>query len=165
MTITLNSLSDRLLISVLFSSFPEVLSCSFDWNIFFCLLILPNSLCLFLCIRCISYLSQSWRSGLTYEMFCGAQKFSPAWPPEPGTQRVSPMWATCTLLLWQGCGCCRALVGRAGPQIDYGAQLWLLNVDGWRYCSASCEAWLSCKDGQGSQKVMPTGTNMVDGEF
>ena len=35
---------DRLLVSTLFSSFSEVMSCSFVWDIFFCLLILPNSL-------------------------------------------------------------------------------------------------------------------------
>ena len=47
---TLNSLLDRLLISTSFNSFSEVLSYSFIWNILFCLLILPNSLCVFLCI-------------------------------------------------------------------------------------------------------------------
>ena len=52
MTIILNFLPDSLLISVWVSSFPEALFCFFDWNIFFCLLILFYfcPLCLFLCI-------------------------------------------------------------------------------------------------------------------
>ena len=50
--ITLNSVSGRLLISTLFVClFSEVFSYSFIWNIFICLLILSNSLCLLLCIR------------------------------------------------------------------------------------------------------------------
>ena len=44
MTIALSSLSSRLLLSISFSSFSEVLSCSFDWNIFLCLLVLTNFL-------------------------------------------------------------------------------------------------------------------------
>ena len=57
MTIILNILPDSLLISVWVSSFPEALFCFFDWNIFFCLLILFYFclLCLFLCI---SYLGK-----------------------------------------------------------------------------------------------------------
>lgn len=54
MTITLNPLSGQLLISILFSSFSNVFSYSFVWNIFLCLLILTNSLCLFLCqVSCL----------------------------------------------------------------------------------------------------------------
>ena len=51
LTIILSFLSGRLIISVLFSSFSVVLSCSFDRNIFLCFLILPNFLCLFLYIK------------------------------------------------------------------------------------------------------------------
>ena len=50
MTVILDSLSEGLLISIWLSSFPEV-SFSFVWNIFLCLLILSNSLCMFLGIR------------------------------------------------------------------------------------------------------------------
>ena len=50
MTMILDSLSEGLLISIWLSSFPEV-SFSFVWNIFLCLLILSNSLCMFLGIR------------------------------------------------------------------------------------------------------------------
>ena len=39
-----------------------------------------------------------------YVDVCGAQKFSPTWSPEPGTQGMSPMWVACTLLLCQGYG-------------------------------------------------------------
>ena len=46
--IIFNSLLDRLLISTLFSYFSKVLSYPFIWNIFLCLLILPNCLCLFI---------------------------------------------------------------------------------------------------------------------
>ena len=45
-----NQCFDRLLISILFSSFSGVLFCSFIWAMFLCLLILAASLCLFLCI-------------------------------------------------------------------------------------------------------------------
>ena len=51
MTITLNSLSGRLLISISLGSFSKVLACFFIWNIFLCLPILLNALCLFLCLR------------------------------------------------------------------------------------------------------------------
>ena len=47
----LNSTSDHLALSVLLSSFSEVLLCSFIWARFFCLLNLAASLCLFLCVR------------------------------------------------------------------------------------------------------------------
>lgn len=64
MAITLDHLLGRLLISLLFSSFSEVLSCSFDWTMFLCILILPSSLYLFLCVRYISFASQSSKRGL-----------------------------------------------------------------------------------------------------
>lgn len=44
MAINLNSLSDRFLISVLFSLFSRVLSCSCVWIIYLCLLTLSDSL-------------------------------------------------------------------------------------------------------------------------
>jgi len=50
MIFTLNLLWDRLLISPSFSSFSKVISCSFIWHLFLCLLIFPNFLCLFLCV-------------------------------------------------------------------------------------------------------------------
>lgn len=43
MTIKLNSFSDRLLTSVSFMSFSDILSWSFIRNIFLCLLVLPDS--------------------------------------------------------------------------------------------------------------------------
>ena len=54
----------RFLISTSLSSSSEVLSCSFLWNIFFCSLILPNSLGLLLYGRWVGYVSWSCRSGL-----------------------------------------------------------------------------------------------------
>ena len=47
--VCVNSLSGRLFISVSFSSFSEHLSCSFTWNIFLCLLILPFSVLMSMC--------------------------------------------------------------------------------------------------------------------
>ena len=44
-------------LSISFSSLSQVGYCSFVWNIFFCLLILPDSLHLFLCIKCVGYIS------------------------------------------------------------------------------------------------------------
>lgn len=46
MTITLNSLLGRLFTSISLRFFSGDLSCSLDWNTFFCLLIFPISLCL-----------------------------------------------------------------------------------------------------------------------
>lgn len=52
MVLTLKSLSGRLFISTLFSFFFSSRFCRFFiWNVFLFLLILPNSLCLFLCVR------------------------------------------------------------------------------------------------------------------
>lgn len=47
MSIYLNSLSGRLLLSIQFSSFPGILSCSFVWKVFLCLLILPLYVCFY----------------------------------------------------------------------------------------------------------------------
>ena len=47
----LNSASDRLHISILFSSFSGFLICSFNWALFLCLPVLAASLCLVLGIR------------------------------------------------------------------------------------------------------------------
>ena len=44
--------------------FSEVLSWSCIWDTFLCLLTLAASLCLFLCIRYICHVFQSWLSGL-----------------------------------------------------------------------------------------------------
>ncbi|XP_064442103.1 WW domain-binding protein 4 isoform X1 [Mirounga angustirostris] len=63
MMMTLSSLSGVL--SVLFSSLAVILSCPLIWDIFICLFISSNSLCLFfffplfLCLRKVSYLSCS----------------------------------------------------------------------------------------------------------
>ena len=54
-TSVLNSASDRLLISILLSSFFGVLICYFIWTMFLCLLVLVASLCLFLCIGLSCY--------------------------------------------------------------------------------------------------------------
>ena len=63
---TPNSLSGILLISVPFSSFPEVLCC-FLWGIFLCLLILLDFLCFFLWVRWNSCFSLTWRNDLVYD--------------------------------------------------------------------------------------------------
>ena len=55
----LNCASDRLLISISFSSFSVVLFYSFIRVIFLCLLNLAASLCLFLCIRLNCFVSLS----------------------------------------------------------------------------------------------------------
>ena len=61
MIITLNSLFGKFPITISCCSFSDFLSCSFVWNVFLCLFILPNSL--FICIMYINYVSQSWKSG------------------------------------------------------------------------------------------------------
>lgn len=58
--ITLNSLSSPLLISISLRSLAKILSYSFIWDVFFCLLIfLPH--CLSLCVRKVSYIGCSWK--------------------------------------------------------------------------------------------------------
>ena len=59
MSIPLNSLSGMLLLSVLLRSLAVTLSCSVIGNKFY-LLILSKCLCLFLCVRKVSYISHSW---------------------------------------------------------------------------------------------------------
>lgn len=61
MTMTLNFLTGRWLLSIPLRSFSEVWSCSFIWNIFLHLVFL-NSLCLFLCI--------SWSLEVLKEWLC-----------------------------------------------------------------------------------------------
>lgn len=53
-SVTVSSFLGRRLTLTLFSSFPEVL----------CVLLLPNSLCSFLCVGLFGYSSQSWMRGL-----------------------------------------------------------------------------------------------------
>ena len=50
MSIALNSLSGKLLTSILHNSFSEVSVYSFTWELCLCLFILPNSLHLFRCV-------------------------------------------------------------------------------------------------------------------
>ena len=80
-SVTLNCFSGKL-IWIIFAFIPrfisETLSYSLLWNIFFCLLIYPNFLCLFLCVRWITYVSWSWRSSLMPKVSCGAWKSNAA---------------------------------------------------------------------------------------
>lgn len=115
MTINLNSFYGKLLISVSFSYFSEVLFYSFIWRVFCCLLILPNSL--FLRIKCISikyirYISLPVLKKPPYveKMSHGAQWQNPSWSPEAGTAGVPTVWAAC-LFLWLSCDCCRHVSG------------------------------------------------------
>lgn len=89
MNITLNYLSDKELIFISLMSFSGDLSCSLVWSRFFCLLILPDYLCLSIGIKKDTYFSQFSRSVLVYETILGAQKHSLPWVPEPGSQEVA----------------------------------------------------------------------------
>lgn len=100
MSITLNSLSAKLLTSILLSSFSEVLFYSFTWKLCLCLLTLPNSLCLFLCVGISAVLHRlekvaSWRG--PYEV----RWHKPSWSLDLGVPGMPPLWAACALL---GCG-------------------------------------------------------------
>lgn len=64
MTISLNSLSSQLLISISLGFFSWDFPCSFIGEILFCLFILLDFLCLFIRNRQNSSLSQSWKSGM-----------------------------------------------------------------------------------------------------
>ena len=63
-----NSVSGKLLVSILFSSFSGVFSYSFAWDIFLCLLILAAFMCLFLCIS-RSAISTSLDSAALYSRY------------------------------------------------------------------------------------------------
>ena len=64
-TIAWHSISDKLLVSILFSLFSGSLFCSLIWGMFLCFPISAAFLCLFLCNRYIWYDSQcSWCGGL-----------------------------------------------------------------------------------------------------
>lgn len=74
----------------------------------------------------------------------------------------------CTLLFWQGHGCCVVCwwAGLALPWNGCRAQPWqLLGTGGWDYCSTSSEAQLRCRGGQGCWWCVPTGANRLDGDF
>ena len=117
------------------------MSCSLIWNVFICLLIMPNSLCLFLCIRNIQLHLPVLKAWPYVEcVLCGLVGQSPS-SPELGAPGVSPVWAACALLLLLGhncygctsmCGwppgqlaespgsnCCRCLVDGADPHPDW----------------------------------------------
>ena len=99
--VTLNSLSDRLPVSILLSSTFAVLSCSFICNIFLCCLIVPNSLLLFYVLgRMVMFpspgegaLCRNCPVGLSSTLLSGPQSYM-LW----GT----PTWASWALLLWWG---------------------------------------------------------------
>ena len=64
--------------------------------------ILPGCLCLFLCSKWHSCLSQSWRSGLVKMMTYVTQNpIHPLIPPPlSAIQGASPMWIVCAFWLW-----------------------------------------------------------------
>ena len=47
--------------AALLSSFPEIISYSFIWNVFLSVLILTSSLCYFLCVRWVVFIFWNWR--------------------------------------------------------------------------------------------------------
>ena len=63
-TITLNSISDKLLASISFSSFSGDSSFLFNWGLFLCLHIFSDSFCLFLHSKLTSFDTLSLWSGL-----------------------------------------------------------------------------------------------------
>lgn len=82
-------------ISVLFSSFSEVLFCFFIWKvlILFCFALFlsfyfASLLTLFLRVRYISYIPLSWNSGLLYRVTFEVQRRNPPWSLEPGAPGV-----------------------------------------------------------------------------
>ena len=88
-------------LSVSFRYFSEIFCLSFIWKVFLYLLILPKSLSLFPCIRYISYIFRSWKSGLMQKMSCGVLGHHTPWSSEPDLQ-----W------LCVGHDCCRCIGGR-----------------------------------------------------
>ena len=74
MIITLDSLSDRLLISILFRSYFEFLPCSFAWNIILWLVILSESVCFYVLARLV--MSLCLEGGLYVEGVLWDQKYN-----------------------------------------------------------------------------------------
>ena len=66
-------------------------------------LILPVSLCLLLCIRYISYMSESWRGGLVWKMSCWIHWCSAHSSPELVSPGLPQGWAPAVVC----CDCCR----------------------------------------------------------
>ena len=144
----LNSASDRLLVSILFSSFPGVLIYSFMWAMFLCLLILasPLHLCLFLCIKQSSYVPQAWQSGLMQQVSCRVQQHSllyySSW-----VLKVHALCRLYTILLQLSLDCCWHVQGQPLPVFFPGSESisytvicrCLLLVLGWKVPRPNCE--------------------------
>ena len=73
-----------LLIFVLLRSSAVALSCCFIWDKVLCLLILLMSLCLFLFVRQVSWVSCSWGEWPHEEEVCSALQYSVTCSPGPG---------------------------------------------------------------------------------
>ena len=70
------------------------------------------SLCMFLCIRYVSCVSQFWRTVFISRMSCRAQKC-----PQSQEIKGSPLWSVCALLEWLGYSYCRVMVGGDGLRV------------------------------------------------
>lgn len=106
-----NSVSGKLLVSFKFTCVSLLLlfavvvfsygalCFSFIWDVFPCLLILADFLCLFLCIKYIWCILYSWQSGLCYRcpLKPSGTVFLVTLPRFPGLSLVSVL---CALLLW-----------------------------------------------------------------
>lgn len=80
-----------------FSSLSVILSCSYIWNMFLCLLIFTSSLCLLGKSASSPALKGS---GLMEKRTWSALECKFPCSPEPGISEVSPMCVVCTLLRW-----------------------------------------------------------------
>ena len=97
---------DRLLVSILFSSFSEVMSCSFVWDLFLYLLTLPSSL-VYICVSGRSAVSPDLREAV----LCGRCPTGPRGALLSSTELdalvVLPAWAECPAVQADCCGCSR----------------------------------------------------------
>ena len=116
MTITLNSLSGKLLIYISLSSFMRILSCSFIWKVFLCLLFL--TLCVWFFEVGILAMCPGLKRVALYRR-------CPVEPSGAVTHHLQiqvlqgyAVWAACTLLLWLGHDCCRCAGGQGLFQIS-----------------------------------------------
>lgn len=151
MTITLNSLSRRLLSSTLFHHFSESLSYSFVWNIYLCLLILPNSPGFFYVLG-RSDIAPGLEGVVLWRKCSVGRSSAVPWSAEPMLKRcplcrpcAQPPWwlghdrCRCTIV-WDGSlaqqaikPICGALVCRASPWggIHFGGPLVLAKASCW----------------------------------
>lgn len=118
--ITLNYLLGTFAITISFNSFSEFLSCSFDWNIFICFLILSDSLWFYILGRSAYILF--WKEWSYVKGILCCLVMQHRWSPTQGVPRVF----LCGL---HTCSYCGLAVTDAGMLVG---RVFTLGIAGWK---------------------------------